>query len=97
MFKAGVEPAIVLNYKWKHFLHGDRVSRGNEFLSNKAAIFYPSIFAGISLSGFSVTGNFYPTNFFDNPLIDARLFTVGVGLNIDDNFLKFNLHNKKKK
>lgn len=100
-FKVGADANLVFNYKEKLFINGDKKSKWNEFFSNKTPLFYPSVFAGISFAGISLSANYYPQNFFDTnnyayySKMDAKLFTISAGINIDSKTLK-NTRNKKK-
>lgn len=100
VFKTGVDVSVAVNYKWKHIVN-DTKTKHNEWFSNRTALFFPSLFAGLSVKGVAVSANYYLNNFF-NPLHpavqnwDARLFTLGLGLNIDGSASK-SKHTKKMK
>ena len=97
IFKTGIDISMAFNYKMKKFVNDDK-TKFSEYFSNRTSLFFPSLFAGLSVHGVSVTANYYLNNFF-NPLhpavldMDARLFTIGVGLNFDNGKMKV----KKKK
>lgn len=90
MFKVGGDIALALNYKVKYFLHDKKMSKMNEFFSNKASLLFSSAFAGIYYNGFSLTGNYYLTNFYNTSVgtMYGRIFTVALGLHLDGNTLK---------
>jgi hypothetical protein len=87
IFKTGVDISMAFNYKKKTIVNNTK-TKSNEYFSNRTALFFPSVFAGLSVHGVSVTANYYLNNFF-NPLHssvsnwDARLFTLGIGLNMN--------------
>jgi hypothetical protein len=95
-FKIGADFNLVFNYKEKVFVNGDKKSKFNEFFSDKTPQFYPSIFAGIIIDKISLSANYYPINFFNSNYkyyskMEAKLFTISVGVHID------NHSNKKSK
>ena len=90
MFKVGGDVALAFNYKLKYFLNNDKLYKKNEFFSNSASLMFASVFAGFSYSGFTLTGNYYLTNFY-NPSVTnsvARLITLSLGIHIDESFTK---------
>ena len=92
MLKAGADFSLAFNYKWKMCVN-DTKTKKNEFFSDKTEIFFPSVFAGISVMGFTVTGNYYLNNFFNKSnaayaTTDVQLFTLGLGFNFDKNMMK---------
>lgn len=96
VFKAGADFSVALNYKWKTIIN-DKKTKKNEWFSDKTSMFFPSVFAGISVHGVAVTANYYLGQFFnpDNAITGAlktQLLTVGLGVNTSD-FIKA----KKKK
>jgi hypothetical protein len=79
----------VFNYKEKVFRNGDKTAKFNEFFSNKTPLFYPSIFAGITIYKISLTANYYPNNFFNTDYsfynkMDAKLFTISAGIHLEN-------------
>lgn len=89
VMKFGADIALAFNYKRKDFRHKVKVAKFNEFFSDKANLMFSSVFAGVSYGGISVSGNYYLTNFY-NPSTRpefGRLFTVSLGLHIDENSL----------
>ncbi len=48
---AGAEAEMMLHYKEKHFVNGDKVKKRREWFSDKVNFFNPSLFAGIQLPG----------------------------------------------
>jgi hypothetical protein len=94
--KIGADFSLVFNYKEKVFVNGDKKSKFNEFFSDKTPLFYPSIFAGIIIDKISLSANYYPNNFFNSDYkfyskMEAKLFTISVGVHLD------NHSNKKSK
>ncbi len=97
IFKTGIDVSVAFNYKWKT-IYKDSKTKQNEYFSNRTSLFFPSLFAGLSVKGVSVCANYYLNNFFNtlHPAVltmDARLFTLGLGLNFDNDAMKA----KKKK
>jgi hypothetical protein len=85
-FKTGIDFSFALHYKNKKFLNDKRVSKYSEWFSDRAATFYPSVFAGLSVSGITLSTNVYLCNFFNeyngnNYGYKASLVTVGLGIN----------------
>ncbi|MEZ5046549.1 MAG: hypothetical protein R2831_06120 [Chitinophagaceae bacterium] len=83
-FKTGVDMSFAVDYKWKKFV-GDTKVKDHQFFSSRTNIWMPSYFAGININGFSITANSYWCNFFNpnhaaNYNYEARLFTLGLGL-----------------
>lgn len=92
VFKAGADLSFGVNYKSKRFVN-DKKTKQSEWFSNRTALFFPSLFAGLSVKGVSISANYYLNNFFNNlhPATlnwDARLFTVGFGLNMNNPKMK---------
>lgn len=92
VLKTGVDVALALNYKWKTFVNDTKI-KNHEYFSDQTSLVFASAFAGVSFYGLSLTGNFYFNDFFNpskpgNAAIDSRLFTLGIGLNLDDQTLK---------
>jgi hypothetical protein len=88
-FKLGADFNLVFNYKEKVFRNGDKTAKFNEFFSNKTPLFYPSIFAGITIYKISLTANYYPNNFFNTDYnfynkMDAKLFTISAGIHLEN-------------
>lgn len=86
-FKAGVDLSMAINYKWKTIASKNK-TKDHEFFSDRTALFHPSAFVGISIKGLSITANSYLRNFFNpyhpaNTNFEARLFTLGIGFDID--------------
>jgi hypothetical protein len=91
--KAGADVAYAFNYRWKYFVN-DTKTKGNEFFSDKTSTIFSSAFLGITVGGVSVTGNVFLNDFFNQAKvglfgINARLYTVSLGLNLDENTFKF--------
>lgn len=88
--KAGADVAYAFNYRWKNFVN-DTKTKDNEFFSNKTSTIFTSAFLGVSVGGVSVTGNVFLNDFFNPKIfgINARLFTVSFGFNLDENTFKF--------
>ncbi len=100
IFKAGADLNMAFNYRWKTIV-GKTKTTHNEFFSDKTALLFPSVFAGLSVEGFSVTASYYLNNFFHQPVqslnkTDARLLTIGLGLNLDNDMLKLKKPQDKK-
>jgi len=92
VLKTGVDVALAINYKWKTFVNDTKV-KSHEYFSDQTSLVFASAFAGVSFYGLSLTGNFYFNDFFNpgkpgNAAVDSRLFTLGIGLNLDDQTLK---------
>lgn len=98
-FKLGADFNLVFNYKEKMFVNGDKKSKYNEFFSKRTPMFYPSFFAGFSISGISLSANYYPNNFFNTNYehttnyfpfknYEAKLFTISAGFDISSKSLK---------
>jgi hypothetical protein len=89
MLKFGADIALAFNYKRKHFLNDEKIYKYNEFFSSKANLMFASAFAGITVHGVSLTGNYYLTNFY-NPstnLAVGRLYTISLGLHFDNDLI----------
>lgn len=88
--KAGADFSVALNYKWKTIFN-DKKTKKNEWFSDKTSMFFPSVFAGVSVYGVAVTANYYLGQFFnpDNATtgaMETQLLTVGLGVNTGDMF-----------
>jgi len=93
--------SMAFNYKHKHIVN-DTKTKDSKYFSNRTALFFPSLYAGLSVHGFSVTASYYLNNFFEplNPYVqdmNAHLFTIGLGLNIDNDTFKAQQKKDKKK
>jgi hypothetical protein len=74
MFFGGAEVDLAFNYKQKNFVDGDKVNKFNEWFSNRTETLMPSVFAGFAFSeNFSVKGQFYLNNFFNQNYQDGNL------------------------
>jgi hypothetical protein len=101
IMKVGADLNMAFNYRWKT-INGKSKTTHSEFFSDKTSLFFPSVFAGISVQGVSVTASYYLNNFFHQSVqslntIDARLFTIGFGLNLDNQMEKLKKKQAKKK
>jgi hypothetical protein len=98
IFKAGADASLAFNYKWKKIANKTK-SKGNEFFSDQTPLLFTSLYAGVTVHGFAVTANYYLNNFFNKDVynIDARLFTIGIGFNVDDHTLKAMKEKRNKK
>ena len=99
--KVGADLNMAFNYRWKT-INGKSKTKQSEFFSDKTSLFFPSVFAGISVQGVSVTASYYLNNFFHQSVqslntIDARLFTIGFGLNLDNQMEKLKKKQDKKR
>lgn len=66
MFYGGGELDFAINYKEKRFVNGDKVSKFNEWFSNRTPTIMPSVFAGVQFSRhFSFKAQYYLNNFFN--------------------------------
>jgi hypothetical protein len=92
MIKAGVDAALAFNFKWKYYTDNKKVFKDNEFFSDGTNLLFSSVFAGFSVGGISLTGNFYINDFFNEktigPVNNARLITLSAGISLDENTLK---------
>ncbi len=100
MLKAGADIGLAINYKWKTFIN-DTKTKNHEFFSDRVARFFPSVFFGARFQSISITGNYYLNNFFNTANLayantDARIFTLGIGLNFDSDKFKVNMKKKSK-
>ncbi len=98
MFKIGADAGLAFNYKEKKIVHKTK-SKSNEFFSDQTPLLFTSLYAGLTVHGFAVTANYYLNNFFNKDVynVDARLFTIGLGVNLDDTMLKARKEKKNKK
>ena len=92
--KAGADVAYAFNYRWKYYVNNTK-TKGNEFFSDKTSMIFSSAFLGFSVRGISVTGNVFLNDFFNQGKvglfgINARLFTISLGFNLDENTFKWN-------
>lgn len=92
-FYFGGQYEIALNYKEKHFLHGKKVLKFNDWFSNRTPLLMPSLFVGVKMHDFNVKVQFYPDDFFNTGYtetsgnttlapyqhLEARLFFVSFG------------------
>lgn len=91
VLKVGIDAALAINYKIKHFVNDKKIFKDNKFFSDDANLLFTSIFGGVAFKGFSVTANYYLNNFY-NPnktSSEAKLFTISFGFNFDNSMMKF--------
>lgn len=92
-FKVGMDCAVALNYKFKQFWGKNKIDKYNEWFSPESSVLHYSIFAGINLHGVSFTANYYLNNFYGrNSNLEANLFTLGAGIQLDGDDVKMNGH-----
>lgn len=71
LFFAGGELDFAFNYKEKHFVNGDKVSKFNEWFSGRTPTVMPSVFAGVQFDRhFSFKAQYYLNNFFNTSYKD---------------------------
>jgi Outer membrane protein beta-barrel domain len=71
LFFAGGELDFAFNYKEKRFVNGDKVSKFNEWFSDRTPVVMPSLFAGVQFNRhFSFKAQYYPSNFFNTSFKD---------------------------
>lgn len=90
-FKAGFDASWAVHYKMKKFVDNEKKDKYSAWFSDRTAIFFPSVFAGLSVGGVTLNTNVYLSNFFNeyNPNnygYQGDLVTVGIGLNINKHF-----------
>jgi len=104
----GAEAELALNYKEKRFVSDDRVSKFNEWFSNRTPMFMPSLFAGINFeNGYSIKFKYYLNDFLDKnyesnsikpykDISSSNVFYFSVAANIrDGKVYKHRIENKR--
>lgn len=99
---AGGEAEMMLHYKEKHFVNGEKVKKKSEWFSDKVNMFNPSLFAGIQLpGGANIKFKYYLLDFL-NPDYTETVNGVKVkpyaGMKSQMMYVSvgFNIHKRKK-
>lgn len=92
ILKVGADLSLAMDYKTKYFDSRRKratKSKEHEFFSKDVSSLFYSVFAGISYKGFSISGNYYLNNFYSSKSLgEVQLFTLGLGINFENNALK---------
>lgn len=92
ILKVGADLSLAMDYKWKTFDSQSKRAtkkKDHEFFSKDVSSLFYSVFAGISYKGFSVSGNYYLNNFYSSKSLgEVQLFTLGLGINFENNAMK---------
>lgn len=75
----------------KTFIDNKKTDKYSAWFSDRAATFFPSVFAGLNVSGVTLNTNVYLDNFFNpynphNLNYQGDLITVGLGFNFEKTF-----------
>lgn len=102
--KTGVDFNWAFNYKEKTFINDKKKNKFNEFFSDRTPQFYPAFFGGLEIEKMKICTAYYPVNFFNQSYtsknglkpyanVEANIFTVSVGVDLQIIFQKRNKKN----